>query len=367
MRDVSPLASLVLGVIPAAPGVVWVLRGTGWRGLWCVGAVVAGAAPPVLATVGGLLRHDPFLLYRESSTSGLGVPGTQGVIGAMGALALLAFVLAVGIVTRSSVWIALPIGLVVCWAWVAENDVWGANQEPYRFWLDGYVLVAVLAVPLVAWAAVETLGGERAGRVGRTSGPAVASAQDEGQPQMEVAGLAALPASAVRARRWVSVALVLVVGVTATWSVEFLSFRRDVADWGYVPLTHPFYRASNELLAQTGGEMVAVGGCIDTIIVKVTWGGPIAYYNRGLAWPDEKEAIDMVARARRDSDDFDAPLAVRAGLRWFLVDPACAVDMLEHADTVLVDERTIVLDGDSTPVGTVELRRLVDDGTTVAP
>lgn len=293
------LAVLALGIAPAVPGVLLVLRAGRWRPLWAVAALAACASPQVLATGWGLVQHDPFLTYREASSKDLGVPAPAGVFSALGVVPALALVAVLGVRRRQTVWVAVPCALLFLWAYLASNDRWGANQEPYRFWLDVYVLVAVLVVPLLAWSVIESLAGSRS---------------------------PAAPAP-VRGRTF-ALALAACVAVAAVWSGDFLLFRPAVTAAGYLPLGAPQYRAQADLLDRTRDEggLVEVDGCVDPTVVNAVWGGPVASYNLGLAWPDHRVDLDRADRARTEGH-LDQVSAVRAGIRWLMVVPGCPTDL----------------------------------------
>ena len=54
---------------------------------------------------------------------------------------------------------AAPLGASLACYLGATNDVWGANQEPNRFWLDMMLLISVGLLPLVVDAFVVVLDG----------------------------------------------------------------------------------------------------------------------------------------------------------------------------------------------------------------
>lgn len=316
---VGQLAVLVYGMVPALPGLVLVLRATRWRGLWCLALVALGALPQVGATALGLANEDPFLVYREASSSQLGVPLGAGLFAALAVVPALVVVIVAGVRRRRVVWIAVPSALVVLWVFLAANDKWGANQEPYRFWLDLYVLVATLIVPLLAWVVADAL----------TDRAAVRSLADR---PVEPAAVAPVLGPWSRPGRLALVGgLVVSLVVAGVWSYDFRLFRTSVTAAGYIPLQGPAYRAQVALADQTDGALVLPDACVDPMIFKSTWGGPVAYYNRGLAWPDNKADLDIAIDARAPGN-LDQEAAMRAGIGWILVDPNCATDLTAGLD-----------------------------------
>jgi hypothetical protein len=343
--SVSPLATLALGLLPTIPGLVVVLRLTRWRALVCFAALALGAAPQVVTTALGVLDKDPFLIYRQSSSKNLGVPLSAGLWAAMAVIPVLVLLVWLGVRHRRVLWVAGPAALATVWTLLASNDHWGANQEPYRLWLDVYVLVAILVVPLAAWAAVAVFLG-----IPDDVGPA--DDPDRGGEPVHEPGRWSLATRLTAAGAGVSV---LVAGV---WSVEFVLFRRTVADWGYVSLTGPRVSAEAELAGTTDGRVVLTDACIDPVVLKPVWGGPVAYFSPGLAWPAHKSDFDRVLPARADPATFDQAAAEAAGIGWLLVDASCELDLAAHATADLVATRTWSDDGGATVAGTLELWEL---------
>ncbi|GHS88231.1 hypothetical protein AGMMS50218_11750 [Actinomycetota bacterium] len=337
-EHVGPLATLAAALLPALPGLLSLVRVTGRWVLWCAAAVVAGAAPQVLVTVFGILGDDPFLLYRDSSSRDLGVPWPTGLLAAGAALPALVLVAVVGWRRRAVLWAALPVALAVVWALLATNDRWGANQEPYRFWLDTYVLVAVLLVPLGTWVAVDTWARR------------TAATEPAARPGATVRPLS-------RRGRVVTLGAVLaVVAVAAASGPDWLLFRQAAAAEGYLRLAAPQYVAAAQLADETGGGLVLTDTCLDPLFLKATWGGPVAAFNRGLAWPDHLEAIEVTLAARA-AGVVDESAAGQAGVRWVLTSTACSTSLALPDDVVRVGALDFAADGPDA-AGTVALWRL---------
>jgi len=107
------------------------------------------AAPQVIRTAFGLAEKDPFLAYRQGSTSDLGVPLHNGLIAGLPLLLVVATCLvAFGLSRRTSLSAGL-LGSTFAWIVLSLNDVWGFSQEPYRLWIQGFILTALLAFTLL--------------------------------------------------------------------------------------------------------------------------------------------------------------------------------------------------------------------------
>ena len=334
-QHVGPLAALAFGLLPAVPGLLTLARSTTWRVVWCAVAVGLGASPQVGATLLGLANNDPFLTYRESSSQGLGVPWVTGIVAAGAVLPAIALVIAVGWKTKRTLWVALPSSGAVVWALLALNDHWGANQEPYRFWLDTYVVIATVLVPLVAWVAVDVWSRRRS-----PDGP------------VDVA-----PRALGRTARLVAVAaLVLAVGSAGFSSIDWLRFRSDVSSAGYLKLSTPRYVEAANIASAVGDGQVLTDLCLDPLFFKVNWGGAVAGFNRGLAWPDHVDALDAVLHARA-TGVVDEANARTAHVQWLITSTACAPAITVPAGAVRVASGEYAADG-ADPAGTVVLWRL---------
>jgi hypothetical protein len=68
---------------------------------------------------------------------------------------------------------------------------------------------------------------------------------------------------------------------------------------------------------------MTTGPCLDPQETKIVTRKQIAFYNLGIAWPENKAAIDAVVDAQRNG--VFAPDAMRAAdVRYLVTDSACA-------------------------------------------
>jgi hypothetical protein len=219
--------------------------------------------------------------------------------------------------------VAFPVAVAAAWIVVASNDIWGANQEPYRFWLDTFLLGLVCALPLLLRATISA------------SGDSLSESP---------------PAHASRAPR-IAFALVVVLAVASAF---------DWAGWFRVQGgTVPIDLASPQLtaVATVAEEVDDVGllvsePCITPLMLKAVTGLPVAYYNLGMAWPSDRAAIDTVLVERETKPPSSQELEA-ANIRWVVTDSACesSWDLDDRDDLTLV--ATAGYDG--TPAGSVQL------------
>ena len=177
---------------------------------------------------------------------------------------------------------ALAVGALV----MTVNDRWGFNQEPYRFWIQ-YLIVSALALAMVI--------------------PRALNAAHR------------LP----RGRR--SMAATVAIAALIVWSLALIDVRgfwAFASEQGLVPLQDARSDAIQSLTAGRDG-LLAAAPCIDPQVLKLLSGSPVAYYNKGLAWPANPEAIDtLMDPSRRNIAD---PQALRAaGVDFVVSDSACS-------------------------------------------
>lgn len=328
ISSVSPLAALAFGLVPAVPGMVLVAGRHGWPGL-LIAVFLAGAfaAQQLLATVVGVASGDAFLTYRAASSANLGVPPGDGPRAAAVLLVALALVVLVGALRRSWFATAAPLGAALAWYLGATNDVWGADQEPYRFWLDMMLLISVGLLPLVVDAFVVVLRTVR-----RVPG-------SEGTLRLR---------SGRRPRAGVLLGALTVVAVLFVVSVaDFAVFRQDIARQEPITIFDDRSAVLAEVASEAADGVVLADPCIEPFVLKVVWGGPTAFYNLGLAWPENPTHYRAVLDARLDGR-LDLDEASKAGISYVAADSDCAqgwASDLVAAGATQVTERSYGADG----------------------
>lgn len=291
---IGPLPLFALLLLAMSPALVPAARRRTTTAVIATAAFVITASPQVIRTALGLVQHDPFLTYREVSTRNLGVGGVTAVIAASTwILAFIACAIAIR-GRRQPALAALVIALAVGFVVLPTNDVWGFNQEPYRFWLQFGMLSALLVTIPLAWAFAHWRS---------TPGP----------------------------RR---VGLTIALGLmTTTWAlglVDVVGFWHYAQSVGVIPLQDARSDAIRALTATHPG-LTMPGQCMDPRAVKLITKGAVAEYNLGLAWPDDEPAFRIFHdTARRAGED---PTALQAAkVQWVVTDSACATDWTFPSD-----------------------------------
>lgn len=326
----GPLVTLMAGVLAAVPGFLLLLLR--FRAVVISACLALGlaASPTIVGTMLGLANKDEFLTYRELSSTGLGVPLGSGLLAAIVPLLLLAVIFWAGIRQRNRAWLAFSIGAAVAWPLVASNDLWGANQEPYRFWIDSFTLVTAVAVPVLLqvvvttwrrWRSLAALGEDSV----RTSSSAVVVAV------VALATVAALGFSFVD--HWQFSRYVRAEGTASFDDPQALALSQA---------SRPLMDGDSELRIRiaedgTASELVIVDPCISPFRLKVLTGLPTAFYNAGLAWPLEEEKMRAVLN-QRDGNTFGQSTAEAMGVKYVLTDSGCPTGWQSKVDGAKISE-----------------------------
>ncbi|ALD12308.1 hypothetical protein [Clavibacter capsici] len=327
---VGPLPAFVVGLLPTVPGLLATIGRTRGLALIPMGAALAATLPQIVTTVLASAAGDPFLSYRVASSKDLGVDLPLGPIAGAALIVPLVLILVAGIRARRTVWTAYAGGAMLAWAITSTNDLWRANQEPYRLWIDSFLLIAVTIVPVLLDVAVRTLRG-------RTDAAADADAD---------AAVDASPLAPRRTRTLVAAATVLVVVIGATSALDWGRFFSAGRQLGQITFAEPLDRAIADVTAGATEGSIVTGPCLDPQIVKIDSGRSVAHYNLGMAWPADRDAVDD-ARTALAAGRVDAEATERAGIRWYLALSDCAaapdpasVPGLEEVERVVHDPAT---------------------------
>ena len=306
---VGPFPILGLVLLSLTPALWPVVRARPLLALAAVAVAALASAPQIVRTLSGLAADDPFLTYRQDSTDNLGVLYSATAFATL-PLLLVCAVCAVALWRRGQPTLAgLLIAVLAGLGIMSTNDLWGFHQEPYRFWLQYTILGLVLLAPVLAWSLTQL-------------------------------------SSLARPRR---IALFSVAAVAAlTWAVslaDFAGFWAFARDEGVISMSDERLDAARLILADSSG-IVMSSRCLDPQVLKQVTRGPVAHYNKGLAWPADVEAFEIFKDVeRRAGED---PVALRAaGVGVVLTDSACADDWAFPAtqEVLPLREQEYVMDG----------------------
>ena len=285
---VGALPVYVLFIGCTLPGILSLAK-QHWRTLGVPAiAFVLCALPQAAIVVGGVLRDDDFLNYRQVQSAALGVPVAAAIVATVPLAAVWAFSLVVQRTARNDAVVAALGGMAFAGAMLTFNDAWGFGQEPYRMWINSVTVCALMLAPLTAWSVARW----REAPAGFRS------------PAPGLVGLAA-------------------VGLVGLSFIDFGAFRLDVEKSGVIRFDSSRDRALTKLTADAVG-LLAPGPCIDAQTLKIVTRKPVAFYNPGLAWPENKGLLDSVIDSTRNG--VFAPDAMRAAnVQYLVTDNACAI------------------------------------------
>jgi hypothetical protein len=341
---IGQLPTLMFGLVPAFPGLVHAIIRT--RGLVAIAGTVAvlTAAPQVVFTLGGVVSGDPFLSYRVASNHQLGIVSWQALMSAAAVLVPLILLLILAIRLRDRFTLTLVSTVLFVIPFLSINDIWGANAEPYRFWIEGLLVGGVIA--LFGFARLST-------RVTRADAEVADRAKNAPEKKLLVAA---------------------VVVSIVVWGVSVPDWVNSVRDGTMQASWNPSTERESAIAAMAReGSLDASTGllvterCVDNRTAKVTSGSPFAYYHLGMAWPADKDAIDDIISAR-DAGALDFEAMTSSNTRFVLTDSNCATDWetlyadrferVSSADYRLSDGE-VILDGTQED-GRITLWRVAD-------
>ena len=279
----------VFGLLIACtvPGAGWLA----WKYLKLVAlplaVMVATAAPQAVIVLHGYLDIDPFLTYRQDQSADLGISWWVALLASLPILSVWLFNVVIQRRTSSPAVAGALAGMAFSDLMLTFNGVWGFSQEPYRLWIDSVAISALLLAPITAWS--------------------VAQARKES------------PAKRGSALRIITVAMLILVAMSL---LDFGAFRAYVATSGMTRFDTARADAIRSVTATTNG-LLAYGPCVDPQELKIISRKPVAYYNLGIAWPDNKSAIDSVVDAYRAGAFLPDSLR-NAHVAYLLTDSGCS-------------------------------------------
>lgn len=268
--SISPFVVYFLFIIPFFPDFFkLLLKLKLLKRAIAVGLLTLSAAPQLVVVLNGLVRKDPFLTYRQASSIDLGVNLVRLGIAMIPTLCL---VLCVFLITRRvemertrdkvhvqirSVALAIPILILV----MSMNDLWGFNQEPYRFAINS-IFVSNFVLVVINLVLFEKIG--------------LSNIRDF--------------------KKWflIPIALILLLSMK-----DAFVFKEYTTNQGYIDFQSSEWKSAKKITSGISGRILP-DPCIRPEILKVATGKSISSYNRGISWPADKRAVDYDIRAISD-------------------------------------------------------------------
>lgn len=284
-----------LGVVVALLAAALLTRPAWIVAMWRTALAIAVpmallAAPTALRLAGAAADGDSFFHSRQQASvdRDLGVP-LDALLGYELPVWVLAAVTIVGLVRtgaltdpRRRAWLSVVVALAAIAPLLVLNDLWGVDQEPYRFLPYAALGLALTCVPWL-WCAIT--GADMRARV------------------------AAAAASAL---------LIATIPTTVAWAHAFAT----AAPLDPAPAERDAYA---QVAEATGGEMTLTDTCFWPELVRVAGGPHVTTYQPGLADPAEPELVAHIRQSVLTGRTLP-PLDVlrAAGVRWFVTHDACA-------------------------------------------
>jgi len=193
---------------------------------------------------------------------------------------------------RFTPWLAALIALLVLTPLLTYNNLWGVDQEPYRFLPYGALFICVLGVP---WLWIAFTGGD---------GPARASAG--------------------------AAALLLAATVPTT-----VAHTRAVDAGGLVPVAPEVTSAYARIADATGGDLTLLDTCFSPEVTRVFGGPNTVQYHTGLAFPAHVDEINGIRASLRTLVLPAGAYLASAGIGWFATHTNCGgIDRAQIRETL---------------------------------
>lgn len=270
----------------------------------CLIIIAVIASPQILRTAIGIRNHDPFLTYREASSSNLGIVEPATLVASTVWL-LLFITVGVGLWrSRNATLTALVIALAAGFLIMPSNDLWGFNQEPYRSWIQFAILSSLLLMIPLAW----SLSRFKAW-------------QNQHKVMFLVAGI-------------------LTFGSWLIGLRDLPGFWQYATGQGVTSMSDSSSEALKSLTQNIDG-LVLPSACSNPQIFKITTGKNVPAYNLGLAWPENIGAINSLADAVGNGT-IDAGAVKNAKVKWVITDSLCPrnLDYLTSPEFTISGVRT---------------------------
>lgn len=251
--------------------------------------LVVSAAPQFLLVAGGILDSNEFLTYRQDQSTELTVSLIAGFIAALPIIAVWFYNFVVIRRKPEPVLLGLLLGLAFTWFMLSFNNLWGFAQEPYRLWIDSVAIGALVLAPITA---ISVANSQKIARKNEGRRPTI----------IRIAGIAAL----------------VLFGASL---MDVGGFRIFAANQGVIPFDTNRMAALESVSAPVDGLMAAEP-CIDPQHLKVATRKPVAFYNMGIAWPENKAGIDQVMAAAANGT-FSPEALEAGGVTYLVTDTSC--------------------------------------------
>jgi hypothetical protein len=282
---ISPLVLLFLGLLPTLPFIVILINNNLKMALIAVVGFLVTSSFFFTKSISGYLSKDEFLLYRETSTSDLGVPLDKWLYSSLVLLIPILFLINFYVKEKRKVEISLLLAGLAAWILLSFNDKWGVNQEPYRFWINIFIILTFIVLPLT----------------------------------LEFMALS------YKAKNYSRITLgIIIFGLYGGSSIDSVYFYKANESRGIYYYESPQHVAIKKISRGLSDQLTLLDSCIDPLIYKSISGHPVVFFNAGMAWPENKNNIEVLMQSIK-SAEVSLENIEAVGVDSLIIDSSCQV------------------------------------------
>jgi hypothetical protein len=292
--DWPGLVIMLLGVFPATIPISYFLIEQTQIAIYSVVTFILGASFGLYQTLSGYINQDDFLTYRQASSADLGVSFINGFLGSL-AITIPAIILIFYYFNKNLTYFSVLTGGLLSWIILSQNDRWGANQEPYRFWIISFIIMGIIIFPLLFDFFIRTVSYSNVESI---------------------------------------LVSIFLVGLLLVSTIDSYNFYQSNNARSIYYFDTPQNKAIKKISRNLSNELLLVDSCIDASIYKAVTGKPTAFFNIGMAWPQNYQNISQVM-LNTSNQKLDLVALEQANVKYFLTDSNCNSDWLVLENTKL--------------------------------
>lgn len=280
--DWPGLVIMLLGVFPAAIPISYFLIEQTQIAIYSVVTFILGASFGLYQTLSGYINRDDFLTYRQASSADLGVSFINGFLGSL-AMTIPANILIFYYFNKNLTYFSVLTGGLSSWIILSQNDRWGANQEPYRFRIISFIIMEIIIFPLLFDFFIRTVSYSNVESI---------------------------------------LVSIFLVGLLLVSTIDSYNFYQSNNARSIYYFDTPQNKAIKKISRNLSNELLLVDSCIDASIYKAVTGKPTAFFNIGMAWPQNYLYVNQIQESVLKGTIGPKDLS-EAEVKYFLSDSSC--------------------------------------------
>lgn len=304
-RQAQPAGGDRMRIVGALPGVALAVRRIGFRRILLPsGLILVAALRQIVVSILALVRHDPFMTYRQVSSGTQSVPlGTALQASIVGLIALLCVVL-VGLLVRKSVPVALSAGIAVTWLILTKTSSSGARVRS-RIGSGSTLTSTFWVSPPSCLPTMRDLLSQPGSGSSRNPDP-----RDQRSACSRPRGCGAC-------RR---------IRALGPGRVGPATFHRARAG---VQTQTPLLEASAHAAKHAHG-VILPDPCIDPKLLTAESDAAVAFYNKGIAWPDNHRMIARLTSMNAGEEPLSLAVVSQSRIAAVLTWSECSAGWDRH-------------------------------------